>query len=149
MAQKTKQELCSILVRMPREIKTALAADAIECGASLNDVAGNILATRVGFRFEPSARKPARVSEPAIPDVLLRIPLAGKKKIQVAAVAAKINMTDYINSQIAEHYNIPYVSNGRKRKPWGGGKRQTTAVAASSLRRARRTGRVRHSLVGV
>lgn len=122
-------ELKSVLVKMPKQIKTPLVAEAIEKGSSLNDVAVGILAERLHFAFHPSDRNPASKPNPGIEDVVLRIPETGKRKIQSAALKAELNMTDYVNSQLADYLGVEWGPPGRKRVPFGGGSR---AAAAST-----------------
>jgi hypothetical protein len=123
-----RQELKSVLVKMPREIKTPLVAQCVETETSVNDVAVGILADRLSFAFTPSGRKPAFRPDPGTEDVVLRIPEKGKRKIQAAALRSGVNMTDFVNSQIAEHFGVDWEANGRTRVPFGGGSR---AVASA------------------
>lgn len=121
-----RQELKGVLVKMPRSIKTPLAAEAIESATSVNDVAVGILADRHAFAFAPSGRRPAFKPDPGTEDVVLRVPEKGKRKMQAAALRIGINMSDYVNSILAEHYGVDYETDGRKRVPFGGGRRAAT-----------------------
>jgi hypothetical protein len=118
-----RQELKGVLVKMPRSIKTPLAAQSVGSATSVNDVAVGILADKLGFAFSPSGRRPAFKPNPGTEDVVLRVPEAGKRKIQGAALRAGVNMSDFVNCVLAEHYEVEYEANGRKRVPFGGGRR--------------------------
>lgn len=123
-----RQELKGVLVKMPVAIKRPLTAQAVETETSVNDVAVGILADRLKFAFAPSGRKPAFKADPHGEDVVLRVPDKGKRKIQASALRAELNMSDYVNLLLAEHYNIDYTPNGRVRVPYGGGRRAAVKV---------------------
>jgi predicted HicB family RNase H-like nuclease len=114
----------SVLVKMPSKIKRPLVRAAGKQKASLNDVAVTILAENLDFEFVPSDRFPASKPDPTVEDVVLRIPADGKKKIQVAALEAGLNMTDFVNNELAKHFSVKFTPAGRERVPYGGGSRQ-------------------------
>jgi hypothetical protein len=68
---------------MPAELKERLAEEVTRRGASLNDVAVGILASRFAVPFEPSGRKGSPPKGKG--DVLLRMPAALKDKLQTRA----------------------------------------------------------------
>lgn len=123
-ARSTARRTKSVLIKMPAEIKTPLVAEAVERGASFNDIAVGILAQRLRFDFSPSQRSPSSMPDPSAEDVILRLPTRGKLKIQDAALRANLNMTDYVNQQLAAHLGVRWEPSGRVRVPFGGGRRQ-------------------------
>lgn len=125
--------MVSVLVKMPEEIKNALIEQCVLEQASINDVAVGVLSDRLDFDFEPSGRRPSFRSHPEVANVVLRMPQEGKDVIQNEALAARLNMTDYVNAHFAEHFGIEWEPHGRRRVPFGGGARGPrgkSAVAA-------------------
>jgi myo-inositol-1-phosphate synthase len=89
---------------MPGELKERLADEVALAGASLNDVAVGILASRFAVPFEPSGRKGARPKGKG--DVLLRMPAALKDKLQVRAAERGRRMNDLIVEILAERLGV-------------------------------------------
>jgi myo-inositol-1-phosphate synthase len=85
---------------MPGELKEKLAAEVARAGASLNDVAVGILASRFAVPFEPSGRK--GVPPRAKGDVLLRMPTALKEKLQTRAAERGRGTNDLIVEILGE-----------------------------------------------
>jgi myo-inositol-1-phosphate synthase len=85
---------------MPAELKQRLADEVSESGASLNDVAVGILASRFAVPFEPSGRRgsPPRGKG----DVLLRMPAALKEKLQTRAAERGRGANDLIVEILGE-----------------------------------------------
>src|SRR3954468_8403698 len=93
------RERTSILVRMPPALKRRLAEEVTSRGASLNDIAVGILASRFAVPFVPSGRKG---SEPrSSGDVLLRKPQELRDKLARLASERRRAMTDLIVETLA------------------------------------------------
>src|SRR4051794_9326703 len=93
------RERTSILVRMPPELKRRLAEEVAARGASLNDVAVGILASRFAVPYVPTGRKG---SEPrSSGDVLLRMPLELKDKLARRASERRRTTSDLIVETLA------------------------------------------------
>ena len=102
-----------MLVRMPDELKEALAAEAARAGASLNDVAVGILASRFAVPFEPSGRKGAPPKGKG--DVLLRMPPALKQKLQTRAAERGRSLNDLIVEILGERLGLAAPSKRKER----------------------------------
>ena len=89
-----------ILVRMPADLKRALAAEVARRGASLNDVAVAILASRFAVAFQPSGRRGSTPSEGG--DVLLRMPRELKDKLSRRASERRRSTHELIVETLAE-----------------------------------------------
>ena len=85
---------------MPGELKEKLAEEVARAGASLNDVAVGILASRFGVPFEPSGRKGAPPKGKG--DILLRMPPALKEKLQTRASGRGRGLNDLIVEILSE-----------------------------------------------
>src|SRR4051812_34573121 len=85
---------------MPADLKRRLAQEVERRGASLNDVAVSILASRFAVTFEPSGRRGA----PPRPegDVLLRMPRELKEKLARRAQERRRTTNDLIVETLAE-----------------------------------------------
>jgi hypothetical protein len=109
-------------VHMAVEVKQALFEYAFKERLSLNDAAVSILATKLGFALTPSGR--ARQKPPtATLTVVLRMPGELLARINETAHDAGINKTDFINKVLAEALEVAFTPAGRRRVPWGGGRR--------------------------
>jgi len=104
-----------VLVRMPGELKEKLAEEVARAGASLNDVAVGILASRFGVPFEPSGRKGSPPK--AKGDVLLRMPAALKEKLQTRAAERRRGTNDLIVEILAERLGASVSSRRKERMP--------------------------------
>jgi myo-inositol-1-phosphate synthase len=89
-----------VLVRMPAELKRRLAQEVERRGASLNDVAVAILASRFAVSFQPSGRRGA--APRAKGDVLLRMPVELKEKLARRASERRRTANDLIVETLAE-----------------------------------------------
>jgi myo-inositol-1-phosphate synthase len=89
-----------VLVRMPPGLKRGLALEVERRGASLNDVAVSILASRFGVAFQPSGRRGA----PPRPagDVLLRLPRELKDRLVRRAAERRKTIHDLIVETLSE-----------------------------------------------
>ena len=88
------RERTSVLVRMPPELKHRLAEEVAATGASLNDVAVGLLASRLAVPYVPTGRKG---SDPrSSGDVLLRMPPELKDKLARRASERRRNVNDLI-----------------------------------------------------
>jgi myo-inositol-1-phosphate synthase len=102
-----------VLVRMPDELKETLAAEVARAGASLNDVAVGILASRFAVPFEPSGRKGAPPKGKG--DVLLRMPPALKEKLQTRAAERGRGLNDLIVETLGERLGLAAPSKRKER----------------------------------
>jgi myo-inositol-1-phosphate synthase len=102
-----------VLVRMPDELKQTLAAEVTRAGASLNDVAVGILASRFAVPFEPSGRKGAPPKGKG--DVLLRMPPALKEKLQTRAAERRRGVNDLIVEILGERLGLAAPSKRKER----------------------------------
>ena len=100
---------------MPGELKEKLAEEVARAGASLNDVAVGILASRFGVPFEPSGRKGSPPK--AKGDVLLRMPAALKEKLQTRAAERRRGTNDLIVEILAERLGASVSSRRKERMP--------------------------------
>src|SRR4051794_20945365 len=89
-----------VLVRLAPDLKRRLAEEVERRGASLNDVAVGILASRFAVAFQPSGRRGA----PPRPegDVLLRMPRELKEKLARRAQERRRTTNDLIVETLAE-----------------------------------------------
>jgi myo-inositol-1-phosphate synthase len=85
---------------MPGELKRRLAEEVARTGASLNDVAVGLLASRFAVPFEPSGRKGSPPKDKG--DVLLRMPAALKDKLQTRAAERGRGTNDLIVEILGE-----------------------------------------------
>src|SRR5215207_8276668 len=120
---------------MPGELKEKLAEEVARAGASLNDVAVGILASRFGVPFEPSGRKGAPPKGKG--DILLRMPPALKEKLQTRAAERGRSTNDLIVEILGERLGAVVPSRRKERMPSRNG---------SS---ARSEDRVRVAIIGV
>jgi myo-inositol-1-phosphate synthase len=98
---------------MPDELKQALAAEVSRAGASLNDVAVGLLASRFAVPFEPSGRKGAPPKGKG--DVLLRMPPALKQKLQTRAAERGRGVNDLIVEILGERLGLAAPSKRKER----------------------------------
>ena len=98
---------------MPGELKEKLAEEVARAGASLNDVAVGILASRFGVPFEPSGRKGAPPKGKG--DILLRMPPALKEKLQTRASGRGRGLNDLIVEILSERLGA--ATPGKERMP--------------------------------
>jgi myo-inositol-1-phosphate synthase len=88
------RERTSVLVRMPQRLKQRLAEEVAARGASLNDVAVGLLASRFAVPYVPTGRKG---SDPrSRGDVLLRMPPELKQKLARRATERRRTTTELI-----------------------------------------------------
>lgn len=111
-----------VLVKLPREIKSAVVDGVMTREASMNDILVGVLAnhyavpfTRTGRRGYPNADKEA---------VLLRMTDALKYRIQLDALERRSNMNDTICEILASHFGVGVPPRRSVREtPFGGGRR--------------------------
>jgi myo-inositol-1-phosphate synthase len=94
------KERKSVLVRLPRELKKALADEVTRRGSNLNDVAVGLLASRFAVPFEPTGRTGAVKREGR--SMLLRMPPELKDKLAARAAQRKRNVNDLIVETLSE-----------------------------------------------
>src|SRR5438093_5589683 len=108
---------------MPAELKRRLAREVERRGASLNDVAVGILASRYAVAFQPSGRR--GTAPRSVGDVLLRMPRELKEKLGQRAGERRRTTNDLIVETLAEGLGLkgkePMAStngsNGKARRP--------------------------------
>src|SRR5256885_8340217 len=108
---------------MPADLKRRLAREVERPGASLNDVASGILASRYAVSFQPSGRRGAAPRSAG--DVLLRMPRELKEKLGQRAGERRRTTNDLIVETLAEGLGLkgkePMAStngsNGKARRP--------------------------------
>ncbi len=132
-----KRELTSVLVRMPAPLKRRLAREVGRRGATLNDVAVELLARRFGVEFEPSGRRGTVPGES--PSVLLRVPPALRTRIQAEADERESSTNAVIVETLAQALEL----HDRQ------GERTMNETDGSSNGRAHQNERVRVALIGV
>jgi myo-inositol-1-phosphate synthase len=88
------RERTGVLVRMPPELKRRLGEEVTARGASLNDVAVGLLASRFAVDYAPTGRKGTAPRSSG--DVLLRMPLELKDKLARRASERGKNLNDLI-----------------------------------------------------
>jgi myo-inositol-1-phosphate synthase len=128
------RERSDVLVRMPAELKRRLAAEVEARRSNLNDVAVEILASRFAVPFQGSGRRAGRPSGKG--DVLLRMPMELKEKLQRRASERKRSVTQLIVETLTERLGQ-------------NGKDPMASKNGSSNGRARSDDRVRVAIVGV
>jgi myo-inositol-1-phosphate synthase len=132
-----KRELTSVLVRMPAPLKRRLAREVGRRGATLNDVAVELLARRFGVEFEPSGRRGTVPGES--PSVLLRVPPALRARIQAEADERESSTNAVIVETLAQALELHDTQ----------GERTMNETDGTSNGRARPNGKVRVALIGV
>src|SRR5919112_1669484 len=100
---------------MPTELKERLAEEVSRVGASLNDVAVGILASRFAVPFEPSGRKGSAPKGKG--DVLLRMPAALKEKLQTRAAERGRGINDLIVEILGERLGAAGPNPRKERMP--------------------------------
>ena len=85
---------------MPAALKSALAREVARRGSTLNDIAVGILAERFDVRFEPSGRKGSVPGTSG--DVLLRVPIELKERLQGAAEASASTTNKLVIDTLSE-----------------------------------------------
>src|SRR5579871_485085 len=123
-----------VLVRMPPDLKRRLAGEVERRGASLNDIAVAILASRFGVMFQPSGRRGA----PPRPagDVLLRMPRELKDRLARRAGERRKSTHDLIVETLSEG-----LGRRKERMPDTNGKHSSNGKG--------REGKVRVAIIGV
>src|SRR3712207_5107 len=94
------RERTDVLVRLPAALKRELADEVVARSSNLNDVAVEILATRVGVSFQPSGRRGGATRGGGA--VLLRMPRELKEKLNRRAAERKRTTNDLIVETLAE-----------------------------------------------
>jgi myo-inositol-1-phosphate synthase len=120
---------------MPAELRERLTEEVSRAGASLNDVAVGILASRFAIPFEPSGRKGSPPK--ARGDVLLRMPAALKEKLQTRAVERGRHTNDLIVEILTE------------RLPGAAPEKRKEHMSSENGDSARSEERVRVAIIGV
>src|SRR3989454_456163 len=130
---------------MPSELKRRLVHEVEAQSSNLNDVAVADQAVRFGLPFAGSGRgSPAAA---ATGSVLLRLPPALKRRIQLEAFERASNTNDVILLALGERLGVPFQKNRRRSVPFGGGRRKE-AMSSTNGQRSRSEDRVRVGLIG-
>src|SRR5213592_241408 len=119
---------------MPAELKRLLAQEVERRGASLNDVAVSILASRYAVSFQPSGRRGAAPRSAG--DVLLRMPRELKEKLGQRAGERRRTTNDLIVETLAEGLGLK-------------GKEPMASTNGSNGKARRSEDKVRVAIIGV
>jgi myo-inositol-1-phosphate synthase len=131
---------------MPAPLKRRLVHETEARGSNVNDVAVGILADRFGIAYHGTGRRSAAAGASGV--VLLRLPPALKRRIQLEAFERGSNTNDVILQTLSERLGIPFESNRRRSVPFGGGRRKE-AMASTNGHRQRSEDKVRVAIIGV
>jgi myo-inositol-1-phosphate synthase len=131
---------------MPAELKRRLVHETDARTSNLNDIAVGILADRFGMPYDGSGRRSPAAGTSGV--VLLRLPPALKRRIQLEAFERGSNTNDVILETLSERLGIPFESNRRRSVPFGGG-RGKEPMASTNGRRSRSEDKVRVAIIGV
>src|SRR5437762_2235887 len=131
---------------MPPQLKRRLVHETEARDSNVNDVAVGILADRFGVPFEGSGRRNPAAGASGV--VLLRLPPALKRRIQLEAFERGSNTNDVILETLSERLGLPFESNRRRSVPFGGGRRKEP-MASTNGRRPRNDDKVRVAIIGV
>src|SRR5438093_4582461 len=119
---------------MPAELKRRLAREVERRGASLNDVAVGILASRYAVAFQPSGRR--GTAPRSVGDVLLRMPRELKEKLGQRAGERRRTTNDLIVETLAEGLGLK-------------GKESMASTNGSNGKARRSEDKVRVAIIGV
>ncbi len=122
----------TVLVRIPSELKQALAREVTVRQSSLNDVAVTILASRFAVPFSPSGRRGAPPQGEG--DILLRMPAELKRMLARRASERHRTTNDLILETLADGL---------------GTTRKETMSKANGNGKAKTSGKVRVAIIGV
>ncbi len=131
---------------MPSELKRRLVHEVEAQSSNLNDVAVGILADRFGIPFAGTGRRSPAAGASGV--VLLRLPPALKRRIQLEAFERASNTNDVILLALSERLGVPFQSNRRRSVPFGGGRRKEV-MAATNGHKPRSEDKVRVAIIGV
>jgi myo-inositol-1-phosphate synthase len=131
---------------MPAPLKGRLIQAAETQDSNLNDVAVGMLAARFGVTYQGSGRRGGAAGSSGV--VLLRLPPALKRRIQLEAFERGRNTNDVILETLSERLGLPFESNRRRSVPFGGGRRKEP-MASTNGHRPRSEDKVRVAIIGV
>jgi myo-inositol-1-phosphate synthase len=131
---------------MPAQLKRRLVHETEARARNLNDIAVGILADRFGVPYDGSGRRSPAAGTSGV--VLLRLPPALKRRIQLEAFERGTNTNDVILETLSERLGIPFESNRRRSVPFGGG-RGKEPMASTNGHRSRSEDKVRVAIIGV
>jgi myo-inositol-1-phosphate synthase len=131
---------------MPSELKRRLVHEVEAQSSNLNDIAVGILAGRFGIPFAGTGRRSPAAGASGV--VLLRLPPALKRRIQLEAFERASNTNDVILLALSERLGVPFQSNRRRSVPFGGGRRKEV-MAATNGHKPRSEDKVRVAIIGV
>ena len=131
---------------MPAQLKRRLVHETEARASNVNDVAVGILAGRFDMPYDGSGRRSPAAGASGV--VLLRLPPALKRRIQLEAFERGSNTNDVILETLSERLGVPFESNRRRSVPFGGG-RGKEPMASTNGHRARSEDKVRVAIIGV
>jgi myo-inositol-1-phosphate synthase len=131
---------------MPAPLKGRLIQAAETQDSNVNDVAVGMLADRFGVSYQGSGRRGGAAGSSGV--VLLRLPPALKRRIQLEAFERGSNTNDVILETLSERLGLPFESNRRRSVPFGGGRRKEP-MASTNGHRPRSEDKVRVAIIGV
>jgi myo-inositol-1-phosphate synthase len=131
---------------MPAPLKGRLIQAAETQDSNVNDVAVGMLADRFGVSYQGSGRRGGAAGSSGV--VLLRLPPALKRRIQLEAFERGRNTNDVILETLSERLGLPFESNRRRSVPFGGGRRKEP-MASTNGHRPRSEDKVRVAIIGV
>ena len=98
------------------EIRGAVVDQARESGCTISDVVGEILAQRWGLSYESSGEKSVGAEAQAT-QFLLKMPPQFVGRIHKISRATGMTESSVVQSELADHYLIPFTPRRRGRKP--------------------------------
>jgi hypothetical protein len=113
----------AVLVHMPFALKAAVTREARRRGKSINDLVVGVLAKEYGLNVKPSNRSGQRALA-RNSAVVVRMPSAMKRAVQLEAIDAGTNMTDVIQRKLATALGVTLRTAPVSRSPFGGGRRR-------------------------
>jgi myo-inositol-1-phosphate synthase len=131
---------------MPAQLKSRLVEEAEAQDSNVNDVAVAMLADRFGVAYVGTGRRNAAAGASGV--VLLRLPQALKRRLQLEAFERGSNTNDVILETLSERLGVPFQSNRRRSVPFGGGRRKEP-MASTNGHRQRSDDKVRVAIIGV
>jgi myo-inositol-1-phosphate synthase len=131
---------------MPAPLKRLLVEETEAQGSNLNDVAVGILANRFGIAYQGTGRRSGAAGASGV--VLLRLPPALKRRLQLEAFERATNTNDVILETLGERLGTPLEANRRRSVPFGGGRRKEP-MASTNGHRPRSEDKVRVAIIGV
>ena len=125
VASRKRPRPVGVLVVFPLEEKRALVVEASHREVSVNDVLLGLLGAHYHIPVVLSRRRPSQPARIDTLAVVLRMPDALKRAIQLDAVCRRTNMTDLVRRVVADALGLTIdLPKSRRRSPFGGGARR-------------------------